>query len=162
MAKAKPELSELSINQLATLSGSTHRTIRKRLADLAPVRVTGNALLYNPKDALPLIYLGSDKGESLDLSQERARLAKVQTERQALLLERDRGRLIEIEAVGEVVADEYARVRSRLLALPNRLAAAFPEHRANVFAKSEAIVHEALEELSQDVAGELTKESNNE
>lgn len=149
--KHKPDLKELTINQLSMLTGSSYRTIKRRLAEISPTRVTGNSTFYDPRQALPAIFLNAEpSGEALDLSAERARLAKVQADRQALLLERERGNLVDVEAVGEVWGGFMAVARTRLLQLPYACAQGVPiDIRARTFAEAERIVHDALEELSQ-------------
>lgn len=99
----------------------------------------------------------SDDGETLDLQQEKARLAKVQRERQALLLARERGELVAVEAVADGVGSEYDRVRARVLALPAKLAPIIAiESDIDVCRYLiEREVHAALLELSSpdDIAG---------
>lgn len=58
MARPKEDLSKLSLNQLEELTGATHRTIKKYLkeAGLEPLEETDNAKLYNPREALPVIF----------------------------------------------------------------------------------------------------------
>lgn len=71
----------------------------------------------------------ADGGDSLDLAQERALLARAQRhradvgrEREALQLARERGELVAVADVADDVGAEYDRVRSRMLALPAKLA----------------------------------------
>jgi hypothetical protein len=48
--------------------------------------------------------------------------AKIAQQREAMELAKLRGELVEIAAVAQVVSEEYAAVRSKLLALPGKLA----------------------------------------
>ena len=58
MARAKDDLSKLSINQLETLTGATFRSIKKYLsaAGLEPLETTDNSIFYDPREALPIIF----------------------------------------------------------------------------------------------------------
>ena len=93
--------------------------------------------------------IGGD-ADMLDLGQERARLAKVQADRQEIALERERGELVPIEHVADVVGEEYTRVRARLLAVPPKCAPLV--YRADTIAEVretlDNAVREALAELS--------------
>lgn len=57
----------------------------------------------------------------LSLSQERARLAKEQADREALKNARSRGELVEVQAVEKEWSDILRTARSRILAVPSRL-----------------------------------------
>ncbi|WP_374029763.1 hypothetical protein [Bdellovibrio bacteriovorus] len=58
MARAKEDLSKLSINQLEVLTGATFRSIKKWLAaaGLEPEETTDNSILFDPREALPIIF----------------------------------------------------------------------------------------------------------
>lgn len=58
MARAKIDLSKLSINQLEALTGSTYRSIVKILseAEISEVSIDDNCRYYDPKKALPAIF----------------------------------------------------------------------------------------------------------
>lgn len=71
--------------------------------------------------AVRRIIAEAPEGE-LDLSQERAKLAKVQRERQEIAAARERGEVAPIAVVQKLVTDDYANVRARLLAMPSKLA----------------------------------------
>lgn len=92
----------------------------------------------------------SGDDEILDLGQERARLAKVQADRQELLLGHERGELVEIEEVGRQVGGDYLRMRSRLRSLGKKLAPALVgmNKPAEIEKRITREVDEALTELS--------------
>ena len=76
---------ELSINELADLTGRDRRTITKRLASLAPKPGPKGAHLYNSASALVMIYVADTEGNTLDdarkeLALEQAALARVNRE----------------------------------------------------------------------------------
>lgn len=58
MARAKEDLSKLSINQIEVLTGATFRSIKKWLAaaGLEPEETTDNSILYDPREALPIVF----------------------------------------------------------------------------------------------------------
>ena len=97
-----------------------------------------------------------DSEEGLDVNEQRARLAKVQADRQLLLLARERGEAVLVEDVARVVGAQLSNVRARLLALPSKCsplchAADSPMEIRRVL---EDAVHEALAELSEEAAAE--------
>ena len=63
-----PDLSKLSISQLAAVTGFDRRTVRQRLAGLEPVETSGRELRYESREALAQLYTG----DSLELNRERA------------------------------------------------------------------------------------------
>ena len=74
---------KVSYNQLTELTGKTYRTIKRRLNEsgVEPVAKQVNTILFESTEALNAIYCDiKNKGE-LDLQQERAKLAKRQTEK---------------------------------------------------------------------------------
>lgn len=120
---APAKLFQLSLTELSDISGVATRTIRKRLANLPPVIDDGYKLSWNPRDALPLIFeLGkaTDGSNKLDLQQERARLAKAQTEKARLEVQILRGNVIPAEVVETVWSDMLSKFKAKTLALPSK------------------------------------------
>ena len=70
----------LSMADLENVTGITFKPIKKRLEGLEPVKIQGVKKIYDTKEALPLIYQIKDQS-TLDLDQERAKLAKAQTQK---------------------------------------------------------------------------------
>lgn len=93
-------------------------------------------------------YQGSN--ESLDLTRERARLAKEQADRTAMENAERRGKLIDSEKAAEWWASVITNARMRLLAIPTKVAPlvigskSLPEVRDVI----EKAIHDALTELS--------------
>lgn len=146
-----------SINQLSQLTGMDRATITKRLKN-APWRPGAKmAKLYDTTVALPLIYSAGDvSGESPE---------QLSPQREKALLDRERRRIAELErqerekrlVAVDVVRDDWLAVvgiaRSRLLALPSRIAPDLVgqnDMRA-VEDRLRAAVHEVLQEMSDDV-----------
>jgi hypothetical protein len=82
-----------------------------------------------------------------------ARIAKlnVETERLQLRLARERGELVPIEKVAEIVEGQMTTLRTHLLALPIKLAPILVGHDAEFMKeKISGYIREALEELAED------------
>ena len=120
MPNHKERLDHVTLSELETLTGFTRRTVRKRLAGLKPIRSSGRALYFDPREALPRLYLGQEG--SLDLSQERAWLARAQREQLDLKMAEARGELISADRVSRQGARRAIRVRDALLRVATRVA----------------------------------------
>lgn len=120
MATHKPDLSRLSLSQLSELTGFVPRTVKKRLRGLDPVARDGKTLWYSTRDALAKLYLD----ESLDLTRERARLAKEQADSTALRNAKERGELIDKHGPLRALVALAVGARDRLLAVPTEVAPA--------------------------------------
>ncbi len=92
----KMDLRELTMADLARVSGSTHKTIERRLRGLAPLRRDGRGIFYDPQKALPLILTNPEPDE---LYRERARLARVQAEALAIKNAEERSDLLDYDEV---------------------------------------------------------------
>ena len=110
-----------SISELAHLTGMDRRRIRALLCDMPSEKGSKGALMFESVAALPALYLPGDC-DSFDLTSERARLAHFQANKAQMEAAQVAGSLIEIEAVADVVGQEYLNVRSKLLAIPSRAA----------------------------------------
>lgn len=114
-------MSDLTVRELAELTGMSQPMIRPRLQGLATKPGKANAVLYDSREALRALYVTDSGGDDLDLSQERARLAKAQaniTEMQEAEL---RGELVRS---GEVISHWQAIItnaKTQLLGLPRRI-----------------------------------------
>lgn len=150
---------ELSRQQVADLLNVTPRTVSQWQTDPdfpQPAKrgrsnvYDGAAVMAWWKDNEIAKLIEGEDGQRYDLSHERARLAHVQTERQRLLLARERRELVAIEDVTEAVGDDYTRVRARLLAVPPKCAPLC--HRA----ESVAEIRETLDEAVREALAELS------
>ena len=140
-----------SISELSHLTGMDRRRIRGLLCDMPASKGAKGALMFESVEALPQLYLSPGDADSFDLTAERARLAHHQANRAELEANLLAGSLIQIEAVADVVGEEYANARSRLLAIPSRAA---PQviglSIVAVKALLDDMIFEALDELTAD------------
>jgi phage terminase Nu1 subunit (DNA packaging protein) len=118
-------MSIISLSQLSDLTGQSYRTIKKRLteAGLKPVQEAekrGLAILFESADALPILYRkGCDIDAGLlDLSQERAQLAKEQSRRLQRENDVEERKLIPLEELVDILQDVSRQAVSILDALP--------------------------------------------
>jgi phage terminase Nu1 subunit (DNA packaging protein) len=141
-------LSLENLNRLRDLTGMGHRTLQARLASLTPAR-EGKSLLYESRDALPLLYQVRDVARRYDLEEERARLSHHQANLAALDEEVKKKNLIPADVVLERWQTVIANVRARLLSIPSQLAATCENApRQQIEDKASDMVRLALEELS--------------
>lgn len=145
-------MERLSTKRLADLAGVDARTVKARCleAGLEPEPGERRAQLWPSDEALRAIYNGGRDGEQLDAQQEKARLDRARRIAQELANAKLRGELIEIDKVVEIVSEDYSNLRSKLLALPMKLAG--PLAKAPTVKQCHLIVQDgiygALEELS--------------
>jgi len=144
-----------SISELHLLTGIDRRRIGRALADLTPKKGPKGALLYESTDALPALYLTPADGDTYDLTAERARLAHHQANKAALEAKALIGALVPVEEVADVVGEEYANVRAKLLSLPSKVAPSLVGLTTReIKAELDDLVREALTELSADEGAE--------
>jgi phage terminase Nu1 subunit (DNA packaging protein) len=94
-------MTDVTIRELAAWTGIGAVVIRGRLNNLPAKPGPRNASLYDSRDALRLIYITEASADDLDLSQERARLAKAQADITEMQREELRAELVrggEVEA----------------------------------------------------------------
>ena len=91
--------------------------------EIKPSKVTGNKRKLNHYRMADVVT-GMLSGERLDLTQERAKLAKKQQEKTALQVEEMKGGLVPAEQVGGVWKNMVANCRAKLLSLPVKAASA--------------------------------------
>ena len=125
-------MSKVSYNQLTDLTGFSFRTLKKRMDGLQPVGTNRTkANLWDSAEALPLIYAWRSKAaeeyngktaEKLELTNERAMLAREQRIGQEIKNARERQELIPSSAIAEAWGRIVSAVKRQLLALPGRLA----------------------------------------
>jgi len=114
-------MTDVTVKELAELVGVSTVTIRSKLGSL-PAKTTRlrGQNVYESAYALKQIYLGDADADALDLSQERARLAKAQaniTEMQEAEL---RGELVRIGEVEAYWAQIFNNIKAQLIGLPRR------------------------------------------
>ena len=140
----------LSISELSDLTGKDRRTVKRHAGTLSMVK-DGKSHKYESRDLLPLLYgYSAADGEKLDLSQERARLARLQGDKADLELKAMRGEYAKLEDVVAEVSDAFSHVRAKLLALPSKMAGLVlgMTTPAEVQATLQGVIYDALTELS--------------
>lgn len=159
-------LHQLSITQLHELTGIDRRTVKKRLDKLAPIAGPRGAMLYNPQEALPLLYKGSDSPEDASQALLDAQLRYEEARADKMRLEADKmaGLQVAIEDVAKAIEKEYTYVRATLYAMPSKLAKglAFEEDAAVIQTQLHAAVDEALAHLQADTNLDFTPEEESE
>lgn len=113
-----PELSTLNLSQLSILSGKTRDTVRRKLdGALQPIGGDGRTKLYAAPAALGIIF---GTGEGVDLTAERAKLARAQTEAAELRNAVTRGELIEASELMPQITMATTACKSAVQGTPNR------------------------------------------
>lgn len=142
-----PDLSLLSISQLAIITGRDRRTITKLLAGMRPASAEGRAKLYEPPAALERIYLGQER---LSVADEQARLHKARADAQEIRNARDRADLVPADATDRATIALATVVSARLQSLGARLAPALAAETTR--ARCQEIVDGAAEEALRELA----------
>ena len=162
----KPDLSELSLNQLQQLTGRSYRTIKARLEKLEPSSRDGKTIFYSPREALPLLFEDvvriEDGGEDLDedgkrlkpyerLTLQRIRFEKARADKIELEVDQIKKNLLEAEKVELAWSEMIGSFRAKILGLPARsaLQVSQMDDPAEIEALMRSIVSEALTELSE-------------
>ncbi|AHZ84654.1 hypothetical protein Bb109J_c1965 [Bdellovibrio bacteriovorus] len=155
MAKAKPELSKLTYNQLQQLTDMSYRKIKSLLADegIEPVETDGNSIYFDPKEALPVIFeaqgfrtrpqeIGDDSpldrpdtSEILNPAIQSARLSRARTEKTEIEIAKLRGELVPVDDVVFFVSNMITSAKSKLRALPDRITPVIMGYKDSVEAK---------------------------
>ena len=143
----------VNIDHIADLTGSTRRTVLKRCQDLTTTKGVGRAVLFESKDALPLMYGiggGLSNANKSSLEVERTRLASAQAEKTELEVEVIKGNLIPADQAQAVVDNMISAFRARLMSLPTKAAPTIVQMAETAEAESalREKAYEALNELS--------------
>lgn len=148
----------LTISELEDLTGKNYRTIKKRLGDLEPVRTKGTAKYYNAKEAISLVFTSEEAETQYDLNKERARLAAMQADRNKLDYMKQVGTLVSSDHVMTGLTNLFAAIRARFLELPVTAAPGLVslEDPKQIEQNLRTFVHEALEDLTNADAGDIT------
>jgi hypothetical protein len=128
------------------------RDVRDGKIDLA-------ALIRLGMDAASARHSGAD-GDDLDLNAERARKAKEEADRLEMQNAQMRGELLPRDDVDAAVVAAFARVRSRMIGIPSKVApvVAVMESPAEVEDAVRKAVYEALKELSESSVTDLARD----
>jgi len=160
------EIGVMSIASLNIFTGKSIAAIRQRLITLAPDMV-GNSInggkYYDPKKALPLIYekdfiKTSKKKDPEDrVNDPTFRKNMALAEKAEIELAEQKKEVVRVDDIIEQVAEEYALLRQRLLAIPARTAKRIllveNEKEALDMLKDE--INKALNELNADAEKKL-------
>jgi phage terminase Nu1 subunit (DNA packaging protein) len=116
-------MKNVSVNELANLTGKQWRTVKSRLdaAGLTAVAHSRNATLYASADALEAIYAVSGAAGELHLDEERARLAKEQADKLAIENALTRGEIMYTTDMAEAMGVCYEAARAKLRAAGSKL-----------------------------------------
>ena len=143
-----------TLSALAAELDIDRRTLAKRMTGLSPDEETqvGKRTERRWRLARVVAHLANPDGEDLDLTQERAALARVQRLKAEIELATMRGEVASLDAVESHWAGMVASMRAVLLALPSRLAAqvAAPDRQALAQAAAQDLIHEALNRIAGD------------
>ena len=142
-----------SISALAVELDLDRRALARRLDGLKPhsEKTVGKRTERLYKLAAVVSHLYANGRNEIDLNQERGRLAVLQQEKLQLEIAELRGHLVKVSAVEARWQDLCAAMRAKLLSLPGKLAIAVaPPDKVQIAQdRSQALVYEALSELSQ-------------
>ena len=143
-----------SLSALSAELAIDRRTLAKRLTGLTPDEELQQGKRTERRWLLARVvaHLANPDGEELDLSQERAALARVQRLKVELDLQIKRGEVVSLDAVEQHWTGMVASMRATLLALPSRLATqvAPPDRYAQAQEAARVLVHEALDHIARD------------
>jgi len=152
-------LTLMTMNQLEILTGRAYRTIEKKLIDYPPDQMRGKAKLYIPKNVLPLIFDVSESGGKTGLERERIKFTQIKSEKEKLLLEKLKGKLIDLESVRIAWERVLSVFRAKLQIIPGRLAEILfsCESSTEIEDQLRTALYESLEELSNTNESEFTE-----
>ena len=107
--------------------------------------------MFDSAEALPAIYNHSRDDDELDLQQEQAILVRKQAEKLQLQIDEQKGKLVKTEDVLEESSKCVMRIRSKLLALPTKMANAvhLAEDQAEIQHLLKEQIYDALTELAE-------------
>lgn len=146
-------LAPVSSGQLARILGLTPRRVNQLAeAGVFPRLPRGKYDLAQCVQAY--IATVSNPRDGVDLAEAKRRKTAAEAELLELRLATERRELVTVDAVADIVAREYSTVRSRLLAMPSKLAVivAAEDGLAVCHGLIAAEVREALSELSDEAA----------
>lgn len=128
-------------------------TVDKWRRSGCPSKQDGLNVVFNVREVSDWLRTrDTEASGELDLSQERAKLTKLQAGKALLDLEQQRGNLIPMELVIEAWQGLIGNARAKMLALPPKAAAQVVgvESYLEIEQVITSLIHEALDELSTD------------
>lgn len=141
----------INIDQISDLTGSTRRTVLKRLQDLPRQKGSGRSILYESTDALPIMFGLGKPSDKKSLEKERTRLTSAQAEKTELEIEVIKGNLVPKEQIIGTMGPMISAFRAKMLSLPTKAAPVVVNEvdAAQVEIILREYVYEALDELSE-------------
>ncbi len=138
--------------QTADILGVSKTTVDSWVRKGCPVIENGKKGVPSKYDTVAVInWVYQDNDDGLDLQQEKAKLAKMQTEKAAIQIAEMKGELVDAEEVKESWITMITACRAKLLALPTKIAG--DVFGVNTQAEIQAIIkreiYQALTELSK-------------
>jgi hypothetical protein len=151
------DLPYFSMSQLATITGLDRRTVKDRLVNVEPHKVLGKAIIYDARQALPVLLGFNDPNETkttqTELKRQELRFERVRAEKLELELEVLKGLHVPVSEVCKSIEKEYTYVRSTLLSVPSKRAMvlALESDPATIRQILEEDINEALNHLQADI-----------
>ena len=144
---------EFNKNQIAEAFGINLTTVDKWRRSGCPAEKKGPNVMFSVRQVSDWLRTrDTETSGVLDLSQERAKLTKLQAEKATLELEVSRGNLIPMELVVETWQGHIGNARAKLLAMPPKAAA--QTIGMDEYLETEqfltGLINEALDELDND------------
>lgn len=114
---------EWSLSALCDQLGMARRTLMKRMAGV-PYRwdAKANTKLYTLDVVMKALIAAETKGPIADIDESKARKANAEATMAEIAMFKQRGEVVELAVVTDMLSREYASVRTKLLSLPSRLA----------------------------------------
>lgn len=137
----------VTTNFICDLTGMDRRTVKKRLADIAP----DSEYRYSSVEALRQIYIPT----ALDPQQERAQLDRARREVVELQRAKMQAELIPADIVQSHWEKLVGNARAKILNLPGRMATSLGGQNptaAQIAETARELIYEALQELAQPAA----------
>jgi phage terminase Nu1 subunit (DNA packaging protein) len=147
---------KVSYNQLSEMTGMAYRTLKKRLENLAPAeRGPRGVILFESRDALPVIYGNKAACDRLNHEEERARLASAQATAQEMKNAQLRKELLPANHVRRLVVDMITNAKTRILGVGAKIAPMAAELSDPVVIQKEVdiLVKEVLATLAKYAVG---------
>jgi len=144
---------EFNRAQIAEAFGVELTSVDKWRRGGCPSEKVGKSVIFSVREVSDWLRARDmESSGTLDLSQERAKLTKLQAEKATLELEQQRGNLIPMELIIETWQGHIANARAKLLALPPKAAAqvAGMESYLEVEQLITELINESLDELEND------------
>ena len=151
---------ELSKVELATWWGVNPTSVNKWVRNGCPYVTKGSKnrpWVFNTADVAAwreeqMFLRAVGDTSQLDIDESKRRKLAAEAAMVELDLAKRRGEVIEIDEIVDVIGDDYANLRAKLLSLPTKLAplVAVVEDMAECKGLIERGIHEALEELTAD------------